>query len=157
MGPIRSWAAVSGRRSATVHRSRRCSRPVARSQSQSGRSGFVVRSYVLACGHLHHHWRRPCPPPATSGLTRRSRGDRRLPRWLALMDTADSLRVRARVVEELASYARAGAEAGARVDVRWPTDRVAERIESRRSRLVAPYRSLLRVLEADRRPETARL
>jgi len=73
------------------------------------------------------------------------------------MDTADSLRVRARVVEELASYARAGAEAGARVDVRWPTDRVAERIESRRSRLVAPYRSLLRVLEADRRPETARL
>jgi hypothetical protein len=73
------------------------------------------------------------------------------------MDTADSLLVRARVVEELASYTYQGARTGGRTDLRWPTDRVSERIASRRSKLVAPYRSLLRVIEADRRPETALL
>ena len=73
------------------------------------------------------------------------------------MDTADSLLVRARVVEELASFTYQGARAGGRADVRWPTDRVSECIASRRSKLVAPYRSLLRVIEADRRPETALL
>jgi hypothetical protein len=73
------------------------------------------------------------------------------------MDTAESLMVRARVAEELAHYADEIAGAGATSRVWWLTDRVAERIASRRSKLVGPYRSLLRVLESDRRPETARL
>ena len=71
------------------------------------------------------------------------------------MDTAESLLVRARVAEELAGYTCEGAEAGA--TVRWPVDRVTECIASRRPKLVAPYRSLLRVIESDRRPETALL
>src|SRR5436190_1759301 len=73
------------------------------------------------------------------------------------MDTADSLRVRARVVEELARYTNEGAEVRASCGVTWSTDRVALRVASRRSKLVVPYRSLLRVLERDRRPDTARL
>jgi hypothetical protein len=71
------------------------------------------------------------------------------------MDTAESLLVRARVAEELASYSSAGAEAGTTARVRWPADRVSECIWSRRSKLVIPYRSLVRVLESDRRPATA--
>jgi hypothetical protein len=71
------------------------------------------------------------------------------------MNSVESLLVRARVAEELASYTYEVAAAGA--GVRGPAGRVAERLVLRRSKLVVPYRSLLRVLESDRRPETALL
>lgn len=73
------------------------------------------------------------------------------------MDTAESLRVRARVAKELANYACEIGEPGTTVGTPWRGERVAECVEKRRPRLVAPYRSLLRILESDRRPETARL
>ena len=73
------------------------------------------------------------------------------------MDTAESLLVRARVADELASYTYDAAEPGTTVGVPWAAERVAECIEKRRPKLVVPYRSLLRVLESDRRPATAHL
>ena len=73
------------------------------------------------------------------------------------MHIAESLRIRAQVVNELESYLYAPAEPGATVGPRWPVARVTECIEKRRPNLVAPYRSLLRIDESDRRPETALL
>ena len=69
----------------------------------------------------------------------------------------ESLRIRAQVANELESYVCEGAERGRRVGPRWPARRVTECIEKRKHKLVVPYRSLLRIPESDRRPETARL
>jgi len=69
----------------------------------------------------------------------------------------ESLRIRAQVANELETYVCEGAERGRRVGPRWPARRVTECIEKRKHKLVVPYRSLLRIPESDRRPETARL
>ena len=73
------------------------------------------------------------------------------------MDIAESLRIRAQVVNQLESYGFEAAEPGTTIGPRWPAGRVRECIEKRKAKLVVPYRSLLRVLESDRSAETARL
>lgn len=73
------------------------------------------------------------------------------------MHIAESLRIRAQVTNKLSSYIFEVAEPHTRVGPRWPARRVTECIEKRKSKLVVPYRSLLRIGESDRRPETARL
>src|SRR6185436_527088 len=79
--------------------------------------------------------------------------------WLAAEAPGmiESLRIRAQVANELETYVCEGAERGRRVGPRWPARRVTECIEKRKHKLVVPYRSLLRIPESDRRPETARL
>jgi len=69
----------------------------------------------------------------------------------------ESLRIRARVANELETYIFEAPEPGRRVGPRWPARRVTECIEKRKHKLVVPYRSLLRIPESDRRPETERL
>ncbi len=69
----------------------------------------------------------------------------------------ESLRMRAQVASELETYICEGVERGRRVGPRWPARRVTECIEKRKHKLVVPYRSLLRIAESDRRPETQRL
>lgn len=73
------------------------------------------------------------------------------------MHIAESLRIRAQVEGELESYTYGATEPGTTVGPRWPVGRVRKCIEKRRPKLVVPYRSLLRIFESDRRPETARL
>ena len=70
------------------------------------------------------------------------------------MDIAESLRIQAQVLNELESYAYKDAEPGTTIGPRWPAARVKECIERRRPKLVVPYRSLLRINESDRRPDT---
>jgi hypothetical protein len=69
----------------------------------------------------------------------------------------ESLRIRARVANELETYIFEAPEPGRSVGPRWPARRVTECIEKRKHKLVVPYRSLLRIPESDRRPETERL
>ena len=58
---------------------------------------------------------------------------------------------------ELAAYIHVTPKPGTTVGTPWSAERVAQCIAERKTKFVAPYRSLLRVLQSDRRPEIAGL
>jgi hypothetical protein len=86
MGKGRRRSARRWRGTSYLHHRRRCSRPLARSESKPHRSGLIVLLHLLACGYLHRHRGRACPraQSAPCGVTRGALKRRRRRRPSAL-------------------------------------------------------------------------